>query len=701
MNAQIPTLLLKTAREKAGMSQTALAAELGVNASVVSRLEASEQADGKMAERYLGALKSDFAVEIVAFFSDRWRHIERPDFLHPDRAVLWHAERGLQTLEAFEKSDQFDPILQNPLTKLRNRVLSEIDFIRHREHGIAFIGEIGVGKTTALSFVTNLITNGKEEEPKSIFPTGSGRTTVCEVAIKIAPAFGIAVDCLTEDQIRGLVTDLVNGLKFGKNGLPSELERVIRSMADLRRVTIRAKRPSEKPTTVDHLKNLIDKFDDVDTVIGEVMARMKLESRTETQMILSQDTEGSIEWLSSNINKINYGQHPKFSVPQRITVLLPLEALRETPFLISVIDTKGVEGTTQRPDLMAQIEDPRTVTVLCCSFPDAPGGVPLSIIRETLDSGSDALAAERLCLLVLPRNDEALKIVNDAGDTPTDAAEGYAVREGQIEQQFATDGLPSIPINFFQVGADEPEDVWHWLTSRIEAIRAAKVERIKRHVAAAENLVTNADVAKTREARRTIADTLAKAAERFRTLPNVLRPAHLNLVAEAKKTHQNSIAASVNRKGNWENFPVAHILGQGVRIDVNLRTRDTFVRIDEAIEGLKDDFAHLSDVAQFLQNLKDDVEEWRKDFLTRVALAGRNLFTPYLGQAIEMWKKCGARYGGGSGYRVDVSGIFQDQFESDTGAMTTAQKVEGQVGAIWEQIIIEPLRDASAFDDEE
>jgi transcriptional regulator with XRE-family HTH domain len=700
MNGQIPTHLLRLAREKAGASQTTLAAELGVNASVVSRLEASEQADGKMAERYLGALKSDLAKEMIAFFSERWRHIDRPDFLHPDRAVMWDAECALQTLAEFEKSDQFDAILQDPLTKLRNRIISEVDFIRHKEHGIAFIGEIGVGKTTALSFVTNLITADKEE-PKSIFPTGSGRTTVCEVAIKIAPAFGIAVDCLTEDQIRRLVTDLVNGLKFGKNGLPSELERVIRSMADLRRVIVRAKKPSEKPTTVDHLRNLIDKFDDVDAVIGEVMARMKLESRTESQMILSQETEGSMEWLSSNISKINYGQHPKFSVPHRITVLLPLEALRKTPFLISVIDTKGVEGTTQRPDLMAQIEDPRTVTVLCCKFSDAPGGVPLSILRETLDAGSDALASERLCLLVLPRNDEALKIVNDSGATPSDIAEGYTVREAQIEQQFATDGLPNIPINFFQVGSDEPEDVWHWLTSRIEAIRAAKVERIKRHVAAADNLITNADIAKTREARRTIADTIAKAAERFRVLPNVVRPAHLNLVNEAKKTHQNSIAASVNRKGNWDNFPVAHILGQGVRIDVNLRTRDTFVRIDEAIEGLKDDFSHLGDVAQFLDNLKDDVEEWRKEFLTRVALAGRNLFSPYLSEATGMWEKCEKRYGGGSGYRIDVSGIFQDQFESDAGAMTTSQKVESQVAAIWEQIIVDPLQSASSFEDED
>jgi hypothetical protein len=87
-------------------------------------------------------------------------------------------ERALQTLEEFEKGDQFDTILQDPLTKLRNRIVSEVDFIRHKEHGIAFIGEIGVGKTTALSFVTNLITSSKDEEPKSIFPIGSGRTTV-------------------------------------------------------------------------------------------------------------------------------------------------------------------------------------------------------------------------------------------------------------------------------------------------------------------------------------------------------------------------------------------------------------------------------------------------------------------------------------------------------------------------------------------
>ena len=90
-----------------------------------------------------------------------------------------------------------------------------------------------------------------------------------------------------------------------------------------------------------------------------------------------------------------------------------------------------------------------------------------------------------------------------------------------------------------------------------------------------------------------------------------------------------------------------------------------------------------------------------KEFLARVALAGRTLFIPYLGQAWEMWDKCERRYGAGAGYRVDVSGIFQQQFETDEGALATTQKVEGQVSAIWSQIIIEPVEQAASFEDEE
>lgn len=698
MSTQIPTMLLKMAREEAGMSQSQLATALEVNPSVVSRLEGTEYADPKMAERYLSAVNTDLAKQIVEYYEQHWQFIERPPFTHPERAVLWDAEQAIQKLDSFEKGPQFDKILQDPLSKLRNRIGIETDFIQHKEHGIAFIGNIGDGKTTALSFVTNLVINDRLGKQQSVFPTGGGRTTVCEVAIKIAPAFGIAVDSFAEEEIRLLVSDLVAGLKTGKGGLSVELDRVIRTMADLHRSTVGSKEGSEKPKPVDPLKEMIDATEDLDQVIAEVISRMKLDTRTEGQMILSESAEGSLDWLANNIAKINYGQHPGFSVPQRITVLLPLKALRETPYLLSVIDTKGVDGTTQRLDLKAQIDDPRTITVLCTKFPDAPGATPMSIMREVIEYGSDALDAERLCLLVLPRGDEALTIVDDSGSTPDTAEEGYAIRQAQIDQQFATESLPNVPVNFYNIKTDNPEDVWVWLTSRIERLRANKVIRINRLIAAAHDLVVNSDVAKTRQACSTIADTLGRAIERSRQLPGIVRPAHQNLVAQVKKTHQRSIAASVSRRGNWENFPVAHMLGVGVRIDANRRTHESFVRIDEQIVSLKEQYSHLLDIKQLLESLQDDIAEWRQEFLNRAELTGRVSFAPYLERARSLWTDCEARYGAGKGYLSDVSDIFQKHFEEDKGAIAARDRVEATLMKIWNDLVIDPLREAVNFE---
>jgi transcriptional regulator with XRE-family HTH domain len=701
MNAQVPTSILKIAREAAGLSQTDLAQKLKVSPSVVSRLESTEYADGQMARRYLIAVATDFASEVVNFYEEKWRFTERPPFLHPARDALRAAEDALRVLDEFEGSQQFDEILRDPLSKLRNRIVNETDFVRHMEHGLAFIGDIGVGKTTALSFVMNLVTSDKAGKSQSVFPTGSGRTTVCEVAIKIAPAFGIAVDSLDEEEIRRLVSDLVVGLKTGKTGLPTELARVIRNMADLRETTTRPKDGSGKPKLVDRMRELIDAYEDTDRVIAEVISRMKLDSRTEAQMILSDHTDRSIDWLTTNISKINFGQHPGFSVPHRITVLLPLKALRETPYLLSVIDTKGVEGTTQRRDLKAQIDDPRTVTILCTKFSDAPGGTAISIIKELIDSGSDALDLERICLLVLPRGDEALKIVNGSGSNPDSAEEGYAIREAQIGQQFATEGLPVLRVNFYNVETDKPEEVWNWLKSGIERLRENKTVRIKRLVGAAHDLVTNSDVAKTRQARRTIADTIRGVVERFRILRPTVRPAHQNLVAEAKKTHQSSIAASVNRRGEWENFQATHILGIGVRVDANLRTRETFVRIDEQIEGLKSKYPHLLDVHQFLDSIKDDVAACRQEFLNKAALTGRVSFAPLLREAGDLWEACWKLYGTGSGYRVNVSDVFLEYFEGNTKALETAAKVEASLAEIWIDVVIDPLEKAASLEEPE
>lgn len=695
----IPVSLLKIAR--GNKSQSQLAAELQVSPSVISRLEATEYADFKMAERYLAAVGTEMAKEIVEYYQNPWLCTERPPFTHSERNVLWEAEKALQLLETFEKSSKYDAILQDPLTKLKTRIKNETDFIRRTDHGIAFIGAIGDGKTTALSFATNLVTTNKAGEKQSVFPVGSGRTTVCEVAIKMAPTFGIAVDNLPEEEIRLLVTDLVNGLKTGKTGLATELDRVIRNMAQLQRSTKRARKPNEKSVIIDPLKELVDAEEDMDQVIAEVITRMKLEARTEQQMIFSDSPENSIDWLTENIAKVNYGQHLSFSVPQRITVLLPSKELRSTSYQLSVIDTKGVEGTTQRPDLKAQIEDPRTVVVLCTKFADAPGAAAVSILKEAVESGSDVIDAKRACLLVLPREGEALKIIDDSGSVPSDVEEGYAIRQVQIDQQLASDGLPSIPVSFFNVMSDNPTEAWDWLTSTIGELRAEKVARINRLIGAATDLTTNSDLAKTRQARQDIAATIKRAVERYRELPSSVKPAYINLVAEAKKTHQSSIAASVTRRGKWPNFHVPHILGVGVKMDANRRSRESVNGFTALINDLRDKYVQLPDIMQLLESLIDDIDEWRKDFLDMTARRATVTFSGYLESADGLWSDCANRWGTGvPGYRADISEIFEEHFTDNNEAQEASRKVDRSVARIWRESVIEPLDGAVNFEEE-
>src|SRR3546814_6755932 len=93
MAMSIPTLVLKRAREDAGLKQTAMAERLTVSGSVISRLERSEMTDETMARRYLEAVGTPASRDILEFYGREWRLSERPTVLHPDREALWAGER--------------------------------------------------------------------------------------------------------------------------------------------------------------------------------------------------------------------------------------------------------------------------------------------------------------------------------------------------------------------------------------------------------------------------------------------------------------------------------------------------------------------------------------------------------------------------------------------------------------------------------
>jgi transcriptional regulator with XRE-family HTH domain len=689
----IPSEVLKHVRDAAGLSQAALAKSMNTVASVLSKLEKAEEAEPELAERYLNAVGSVLASQVLEFYARDWRHGPPPSYLHPDREVLWDVDRALTALQGFEAGPKNHPILKGPIDLLKTELTSNAQYLQRRDHTVAWVGDIGVGKTTALAHAVGLLVGDGRGQRRPAFPVGSGRTTVCETAIRVAPTFGVAVDALDDDEVLRLTRDLVSSLAPGATGVgvPSEVSRVLRNMAEMKAQNVQV--GEDEYENHDPIANLLASGLDVDATVDRVVAAMALPGRKERQLVLPEGSADGLTWLSKLIAKINNGLDERFGVPRRITVLMPFENLSAEGQILSVVDTRGVEGVTQRVDLDAHRDDVRTLVVLCTKFADAPGPTTQKHLQDTEDSGSDAAERKRQCILVLPRGSEALDL--PGLDEPlTSHGQGYAIRKGDVVQAIAKAKLPATPIYFFDAHRDEPGKVWSSLRSQVGEMRKVYADRITAAAAGVTSLIQNVDIVKTAEARRNIEQAAGRLHAAVRLLPATRRPAHQNLLEQIAAGHHSSIAASMVRGGEWENFPVFHILGVGVRIDANLRTVDHFSRIETQIQELETEYQELRDVTQSLRAVRDLIAEGRQEFLSGALSIGRDAFGTLLAREKGLWTECEDRYGGGGGYKRDIAKAWRDFFESEA-PTKTVKAVDGRLQKSWEQAILLPLLNAT------
>jgi transcriptional regulator with XRE-family HTH domain len=693
----VPAEVLKYVREQGGVSQAKLAQTLGTVASVVSKMEKGEDAEPELAERYLKAVGSDLAASVKEFYGRDWRHSEPPSFLHPDREVLWQVDEALTGLKAFEKSPKNHPILKGPIELLRTELSGNALYLRRRDHTIAWVGDIGVGKTTALAHAAGLLIGDGRSQRRPAFPVGSGRTTVCETAIRVASTYGIAVDAIDDDEVVRMTRDMVTSLtaKASGVGVPSEISRVLRNMSGTKVQTVQT--GDDEYDSIDPIAQLLDSGLSIDETVDRVVAAMNLAGRKEQQLVLPEGLADGLNWLSKLIHNINSGLDERFGVPKRITVLMPYDNLTADGQILSVIDTRGVEAITQRRDLDDHRDDQRTLVVLCSKFADAPSPTTQKFLQDLLEAGSDAAERRRVCILVLPRDDEALQL--PGLDEPLRSrAEGYAVRKRDVAQAFVKAKLPATPVYFFDALKDDPDKIWASLRGQVADMRRAYADRIIAASDGVKDLIRNVDIVKTGEARRNIEAASDRLAKAIRELPATRRAAYLNLIDKMTSGHHSSIAAAMVRGGDWYNFPVFNILGAGVRMDANLRTADHLSRVEHKFEELEVEYKALKDVRQSLVALRALVAEGRQEFLAAAQTIGRDAYGSLLSREQDLWERCEDRYGRGSGYKQDIAKAFQTYFETAPAPAETAAAVDKRLQKAWEQFVILPFVTATRAD---
>ncbi|HBD4968271.1 TPA: hypothetical protein KKK70_004568, partial [Escherichia coli] len=82
-----------------------------------------------------------------------------------------------------------------------------VSYLSNSDQRLAFIGNIGTGKTTAICHLLGLLDG---EEP--ILSTGSGRTTLCEVEIASSSQLEIEVTPHSEAEVKSYLTDFAQYL---------------------------------------------------------------------------------------------------------------------------------------------------------------------------------------------------------------------------------------------------------------------------------------------------------------------------------------------------------------------------------------------------------------------------------------------------------------------------------------------------------
>ena len=682
------------------LSQTNMAKRLKVDQSRISRIEQGDVTPSAAEiERFLREVKSANSLAYLKFLQSSWRHIERPSFSNPQLDVLSTGETYLSKLEEFRQSHDLPGPLVAEMDMHKESLSRAADYLNKLSHDIAFVGDIAVGKTTALCFVSGMILPGSAGVlDKVVLEAGAGGITICEVQIRKGPVYGVIVDPQPDAEVYRAAEELCEGLWAKRSGsaenddngkgVSREIDRALRNMAELPRHRI--KNPEGKRVTVDRALELAEECESLSEFQSSFSERLRLWKRKTRNIWYSQTNGGSpLRWMQKTFIEINNGRRRDISLPRLIDVVVPNDVLNEATFRLSLVDTKGVDQTAVRPDLEIRLRDPRTLTVLCTRFNEAPGPTMQRFLEHTRETLPEGVFKERVLLLVLPRPDEALAVKDDAGEMVESDEEGYDLKRDQAEATLRRIGVGELPITFFNATSDVPEKLRDCLVNRINDVRSGYSRRIQSVCDAIDGLIENHEVEAAQAAQKVVRKRLGIFRDQHKTLPERKRALHIELVKAFRTLNARTVWATTRRRGGWNNLDVFFHIGRGGAVDANLRSRSALHGLGELVSNMlgDDDFDSMQ---EFLHELHANVEEWRRNFVERARAIGEEAFRSDLAADGEFWAQCEDRWGQGAGYRDDVADMVEEWFESPIREHLHSS-AERKIRSAWCKHVMRPL----------
>ncbi len=693
--------LLAEVREAAKWTQKQVGDALGVHQSRISRMEQGEAADIVDYLRYLEAIASPPAQRLAAALQVSWRHLPRPSLRHPDLDMLIEAESALERLDSFRQGPSIPHVLAGQADLLFRRLYDFGDFLLRLDHKIVYVGEIGVGKTTAACRQSGLVLDAQTARDLKgmLLDTGGGRTTLCDVLVKAGDRFTMQVDPLPDEEVYRLVAELCQAVLDRRDGEittsqtpdykpPEEVERALRNMASLPRPT----RRKGVPLAVDPAATLAAKSGSPEEFKAEFASRLTLWRRTRRNVDFEGlDPQAGRQWLRETFTAINNGRHPDFTLPGRITITVPFPLVTGTPYEIGLIDTRGVDGSAIRPDIVGHLKDKRALSVLCSKWGSAPDPLLQDLLKHVAETEVDPALFSRVAILVVARSGDALSMRHDSGESAADTDEGYEVKRAHVADALQRISLVGIDVAMFDAANDDPADTTAFLASKINAMRQAQANGGRQTISAIDQMLRNVEKAQALAALTAINSEMQIFADRHQRLKESRKAIYERLVAAVRNSHPRKVWAATRRAGSYWNFDVYQHLGDGAAADAKRRA-------SQPIDGLREIIANkLADPAfetayGFLEQVLDDVSGWEADFVKAARHHAVAVYKPDLSDASDLWEQCESKYGQRLAYKDEIAAALTKWFDDHE---ALEEEVDRRIQRAWRTSVVKSLRTAA------
>lgn len=706
MNEEIGGLLslVRTNSEK---TQKQVAEAMKANQTKISRLEMGD-GDPADIEAYLDAIGTEEALRLKGLLGLEWVHLPRPSLRHPDLQGLIEIEEGLTTVRDFLADDTVPGALAGQAALLDKRLEDAGQFLLSLDHEVVYVGEIGVGKTTAVCRQTGLVLDEvtASDLKGMLLDTGGGRTTICDVRVVTGDRFSMSIEAVPDEEIYKLVAEMGRGIyekvsgESGESAVeykpPEEVERALRNMAGLPRPprVRRGASPAADPAI-----ELARTFETREAFVTELGSRLGLWRRKRKSVEFEGvDPRAGRAWLKATFTAVNNGRQDDVSLPARVTVTVPFPLMPDSRLVISVVDTRGVDGSAIRPDILDHIKDPRAVNILCSKWGSAPDPSAQALLDHVMETNADPMILSRAAIVALARAGDPLSMRHDSGEAARDVEEGYDIKLGQIDDALTKVGLQGVEAFAYDASADDPSALSQFVLERIRSVRQAQAASATATIAAIKQMIENRAEAEAMAALAEVSNTLKRFAERYQSLPASGRRAHDRLLAAVTTNHARTVWAATLRNGQFWNFNAFQHLGDGAAGVAKARSTAVLDGLNAIIDSDMDN-PELATAKGFLEQVRADAQSWEADFVNAVRHQASAVYLQPMVRDQTLWDACEHDYGRGLGnYRAGVAEHLKNWFENHP---ALSDELDRRVARAWETTFVAPLRKAAGQSEED